>query len=147
MFKWLRKKIYRYLIKLELECEDEFKKKEENMKMKNNKQAVSAVIGVILMVAITVAIAATVYVYVQGNIGNRAPYWDVEVSGNLTQIVEDYHTENDIDYTITLDYNNSYYTIENQKIDWVLGQWYNIKLKTQDGETWTLIRYTTIAEL
>jgi len=34
-----------------------------------DKEAVSAVIGVILMVAITVAIAATVYVYVSGMIG------------------------------------------------------------------------------
>ena len=35
----------------------------------DDREAVSAVIGVILMVAITVAIAATVYVYVSGMIG------------------------------------------------------------------------------
>ncbi len=39
---------------------------------KADKEAVSAVIGVILMVAITVAIAATVYVYVSGMIGGTA---------------------------------------------------------------------------
>ncbi len=37
-----------------------------NRKFVEDKEAVSAVIGVILMVAITVAIAATVYVYVSG---------------------------------------------------------------------------------
>jgi flagellin-like protein len=37
-----------------------------NQKYIDNKEAVSAVIGVILMFAITVAIAATVYVYVSG---------------------------------------------------------------------------------
>ena len=37
-----------------------------NRKFVEEKEAVSAVIGVILMVAITVAIAATVYVYVSG---------------------------------------------------------------------------------
>ena len=37
-----------------------------NKKFVEEKEAVSAVIGVILMVAITVAIAATVYVYVTG---------------------------------------------------------------------------------
>ena len=40
-----------------------------NRKFKEEKEAVSAVIGVILMVAITVAIAATVYVYVSGMLG------------------------------------------------------------------------------
>jgi flagellin-like protein len=40
-----------------------------NKKFVEEKEAVSAVIGVILMVAITVAIAATVYVYVSGMIG------------------------------------------------------------------------------
>ena len=115
--------------------------------MKMNKKAVSAVIGVILMVAITVAIAATVYVYVKGNIGNRAPYWDVKVSGNVTKVVEYYYNENNIVYNITLDYNNSFFTIENQKIDWVLGQWYTIMLETQDGETWELVYYKTIGEL
>jgi flagellin-like protein len=40
-----------------------------NRKFVEEKEAVSAVIGVILMVAITVAIAATVYVYVRGMIG------------------------------------------------------------------------------
>ena len=40
-----------------------------NRKFVEEKEAVSAVIGVILMVAITVAIAATVYVYVSGMIG------------------------------------------------------------------------------
>ncbi|MCD6467722.1 MAG: type IV pilin N-terminal domain-containing protein [Thermoplasmata archaeon] len=40
-----------------------------NRKFVNEKEAVSAVIGVILMVAITVAIAATVYVYVSGMLG------------------------------------------------------------------------------
>jgi archaeal type IV pilus assembly protein PilA len=41
-----------------------------NRKFVEEKEAVSAVIGVILMVAITVAIAATVYVYVSGMIGD-----------------------------------------------------------------------------
>ena len=40
-----------------------------NRKFVEEKEAVSAVIGVILMVAITVAIAATVYVYVSGMLG------------------------------------------------------------------------------
>ena len=40
-----------------------------NKKFVEEKEAVSAVIGVILMVAITVAIAATVYVYVSGMLG------------------------------------------------------------------------------
>jgi flagellin-like protein len=40
-----------------------------NRKFVEEKEAVSAVIGVILMVAITVAIAATVYVYVSGLVG------------------------------------------------------------------------------
>jgi len=40
-----------------------------NRKFVEDKEAVSAVIGVILMVAITVAIAATVYVYVSGMLG------------------------------------------------------------------------------
>jgi flagellin-like protein len=41
-----------------------------NRKFVEEKEAVSAVIGVILMVAITVAIAATVYVYVSGMLGS-----------------------------------------------------------------------------
>ena len=41
-----------------------------NRKFIEDKEAVSAVIGVILMVAITVAIAATVYVYVSGMMGS-----------------------------------------------------------------------------
>jgi len=41
-----------------------------NRKFVEDKEAVSAVIGVILMVAITVAIAATVYVYVSGMLGS-----------------------------------------------------------------------------
>lgn len=47
-----------------------------NKKFVEDKEAVSAVIGVILMVAITVAIAATVYVYVSGMMdtgGQTAP--------------------------------------------------------------------------
>jgi len=42
-----------------------------NKKFVEEKEAVSAVIGVILMVAITVAIAATVYVYVSGMLGDE----------------------------------------------------------------------------
>lgn len=42
-----------------------------NKKFIEDREAVSAVIGVILMVAITVAIAATVYVYVSGMMGNQ----------------------------------------------------------------------------
>ena len=40
-----------------------------NRKFVEEREAVSAVIGVILMVAITVAIAGTVYVYVSGMLG------------------------------------------------------------------------------
>ncbi len=50
-----------------------------NKKFVEEKEAVSAVIGVILMVAITVAIAATVYVYVSGMLG-EGPSSTVTVS-------------------------------------------------------------------
>jgi len=52
-----------------------------NKKFVEEKEAVSAVIGVILMVAITVAIAATVYVYVSGMLG---PQSDETESASVT---------------------------------------------------------------
>jgi len=52
-----------------------------NKKFIEEKEAVSAVIGVILMVAITVAIAATVYVYVSGMLG---PQTDATESAAVT---------------------------------------------------------------
>ena len=52
-----------------------------NKKFVEEKEAVSAVIGVILMVAITVAIAATVYVYVSGMLG---PQTDETESASVT---------------------------------------------------------------
>jgi len=52
-----------------------------NKKFVEEKEAVSAVIGVILMVAITVAIAATVYVYVSGMTGQTG---DVKEAASVT---------------------------------------------------------------
>jgi len=81
-----------------------------NHKLTEDKEAVSAVIGVILMVAITVAIAATVYVYVNGMAsGNlkRTPTIAMTSEGfdtNVTLMIASVSTQgcawNDITYTL-----------------------------------------------
>jgi flagellin-like protein len=112
------------------------------MKMKN-KNAVSAVIGVILMVAITVAIAATVYVYV-------ASIYDggeerIEVSGNVTKIVEVFD-RGDVDFTITFDYNDTYIIVDDN-FDWVLGQWYKLDLVEYEPGAWTMDNYIRVTQI
>ena len=74
-----------------------------NRKFVEEKEAVSAVIGVILMVAITVAIAATVYLYVSGFFGgglSNTPTvgLSAEPSGTVCTINVGSPTASDIDW-------------------------------------------------
>ena len=108
-----------------------------------NNKGVSAVIGIILMIAIAIAITSTVYIYVDGILNTNEE--NIFVSGNVTKI-EKIYSNDDIDYRITFDFNNTY-LIGDSDFYWEIGKHYNMTLWRSDYfDCWFVKEYVLTVE-